>query len=134
MKINICISEKDVIDGYQNVSISQINNIVNGSVDELVFSQLDSVPYQERLSVFSNLLNKIKFNGIMIIEMLDLIAIGKDMSTGSITSKTISSLIENAVSVGYEFDILEYIGNFAQYQVQKKYSHNFKLKIHIVKN
>lgn len=134
MKINICLSDKDVIDGYQNISISQIDTLINGSIDEILFTKLDNVPFNDRLSILANVLNKIKFNGVLIIEMLDLIAIGKDMSSGSVTSKTISSLVENIVSVGYEFDILEYVGNFPQYQVQKKYSHNYKLKIHIAKN
>lgn len=134
MKINICLSDKDVIDGYQNISISQIDTLINGSIDEILFTKLDNVPFNDRLSILANVLNKIKFNGVLIIEMLDLVAIGKDMSSGSVTSKTISSLVENIVSVGYEFDILEYVGNFPQYQVQKKYSHNYKLKIHIAKN
>lgn len=133
MKINICLSDQDVIDGYQNISISQIDSVVNGSVDEILFTKIDNVPYGERLSVFSNILNKIKYNGVLITELLDLISIGKDISSGSLSSKTVSSLIQNIVSVGYEFDILEYVGNFPQYQIQKKYSHNYKLKIHIVK-
>jgi len=134
MKINICLSDKDVIDGYQNISISQIDTLINGSIDEILFTKLDNVPFNDRPPILANVLNKIKFNGVLIIEMLDLVAIGKDMSSGSVTSKTISSLVENIVSVGYEFDILEYVGNFPQYQVQKKYSHNYKLKIHIAKN
>jgi len=134
MKINICLSDQDVIDGYQNISISQIDSIVNGSIDEILFTKLDNVSYNERLPLISNVLNKMKYNGILVIELLDLIAIGKDISSGSLSSKTVSSLIQNTVSVSYEFDILEHIGNFPQYKVQKKYSHNYKLKLHVVKN
>lgn len=133
MKINVCLSDQDVIDGYQNISISQIDSIVNGSVDEILFTKLDNVPHNERLSIVSSILNKMKYNGTLTIELLDLISIGKDISSGALSSKTVSSLVQNIVSVGYEFDILEHVGNFPQYQVQKKYSHNYKLKIHIVK-
>jgi hypothetical protein len=133
MKINICLSEKDTIQGYNNIAIDQINNLVNGSVSEILFKQLDSISHSDRGSLLSNILGKIKYNGLLIIEVLDTMSLGKDISNGSVSSKTVSELLQDIVSVQYEFDIMELIGNFPQYYVEHRYSHNYKLILHLRK-
>jgi hypothetical protein len=133
MKINICISDKHKTDGYLNVPAEQINQIINGSIDEILFRNIDSLDFNDRIPVVSALLNKMKYNGVLILEFLDLMSIGRDMSEGNITSKALSDLFSGINSVGYEFDFLEQLNNFPQYQVQNRYIHNNKVVIHIVK-
>lgn len=133
MKINICLSEQDSIDGYNNISINQIPNIINGSVDEIMFKKLDNIPYQDRISTLSSLLNKIKYNGHLILEITDIMQVGRDMSSGTLTSKTASAIIAPIVSVCYEFDILNQLANFPNFTIQNRYGHNYKLTINITK-
>lgn len=133
IKVNVCLSETDAIDGYNNISINQLGTLVNGSIDELVFRNLDGISHEARISTVSDLLSKIKYDGSLTIEILDLMAIGKEMFNGSITSKSLSALLSGARSVGYEFDIVEQIANFQSFIIRNKYTRNFKLTIIITK-
>lgn len=134
IKINICLTEQDAINGYTNVSINQLNGLVNGSIDEIIFRRIDGLSYEERVPILSTMLLKMKYNGILILEMLDLMSVGKEMFVGSITSKSLSTLLSQVTSVGYEFDIIDQLSNFPNYLIRNKHSHNHKLTLTIIKN
>lgn len=120
-KINICISEKDVIPGYQNITPNQINTTINGSVDELIFKGLDLISYEQRNQIIADILSKVKSGGQAIFEFLDIIAMAKEIYLGSMSCKTVSGLIDGKRSLGYENDIIDLIANFPQFKIKNRY-------------
>ena len=132
-KINICVSEKDVIQGYQNITPTQITNLINGSVDEIIFKGLDFIPYEQRNQIVADILSKIKSGGQAIFEFLDIIAMAKEIYLGSMTPKTISGLIDGKRSLGYENDLLELIANFPQFQIKNRHNNGASIVVTINK-
>lgn len=133
IKINICLSEQEIIPGYQNITPNQIKNLVNGSIDEIIFKGLDLMGYEHRSQAIIEILNKIKNNGHVIFEFLDIISVGKEVYLGSMNSKTVSGLIDGKKSLGYEYDILEIIQNFPQFKIKNRYNNNHNIVISVIK-
>lgn len=133
MKINLCLSEQYIIPGYQNITPNQISSLINGSVDEIVFRGLDLITYDQRSQIIVDILNKIKHKGEITLEFLDIITISKEIYLGSMTSKTISGLIDGKRSLGYEHDILDIVQNFPQFKIKNKYNNGQNIIITIVK-
>lgn len=132
-KINICLSEKDVIDGYQNITPNQLNTIVNGSVNEIIFRGLDFVTNEQRSQIIVDILNKVKNNGEVTFEFLDLVTMSKEAYLGSMTSKAISSLIDGKRSLGYEDDIVHIVENFPQFKIKNRFNHGQNIVMTIIK-
>ena len=132
-KINICVSEKDVIQGYQNITPNQINTLINGSLDEIIFKGLDLIPFDQRNQIIADILSKIKSGGQAIFEFLDIISMAKEIYLGSMSSKAVSGLIDGKRSLGYENDLLELIGNFSQFQIKNRYNNGSSIVVTINK-
>lgn len=132
-KVNICMSEKDAISGYANISVSQIQSMINGSIDDILFKGLDSVNHDQREALIIETLNKLKNNGTATFEFLDMLSIGRDIYNGVASSKYISNLIQNRSSVGYEKDFLELISNHKQFKIKNKYHNDTNIVIVIYK-
>jgi len=132
-KINICVSEKDVIQGYQNITPNQINTLINGSLDEIIFKGLDLIPFDQRNQIIADILSKIKSGGQAIFEFLDIISMAKEIYLGSMSSKAVSGLIDGKRSLGYENDLLELIGNFPQFQIKNRYNNGSSIVVTINK-
>ena len=132
-KTNICISEKDVIPGYNNITPNQINNLINGSVDEIIFKNLDLTSFEQRNQMVADILSKIKSGGQAIFEFLDIISMAKEIYLGSMSSKAVSSLVDGKRSLGYENDLLELIGNFPQFKIKNRYNNGSSIVVTISK-
>lgn len=132
-KANICISEKDIIAGYQNISPNQINTLINGSLDEIIFRQIDLIPFDQRNQIIADILSKVKNSGQAIFEFLDIILMAKEIYLGSMSSKTVSGLIDGKRSLGYENDILELIANFPQFKIKNRYNNGASIVVTITK-
>lgn len=133
IKTNICISEKDVIAGYQNLTPTQIPNLVNGSIDEIIFKGLDLVPYEQRNQIIADILSKVKSGGQAIFEFLDIIAMAKEVYLGSMSSRAISGLVDGKRSLGYENDLLELIANFPQFHIKNRHNNGASIVVTINK-
>lgn len=132
-KVNVCMSEKDAITGYANVSVGQVQSLINGSIDELIFKGLDSISHDQRISVVLEILNKLKHKGTATLEFLDMLSLGRDVFNGVANSKYVSSMIQNRASVGYESDILELIANNKQFRVKNRYHNDTNIVMIIYK-
>lgn len=132
-KVNVCLSEKDAITGYSNISIDQIPSLINGSIDELIFRGLDAVSYDQRMSTLLEILNKLKHKGSATLEFMDALSLGRDIYNGVANSKYVSSMIQNRSSVGYESDIMELIGNQKQFKIKNRYHNDTNIVMTIYK-
>lgn len=132
-KINICALEKDVIQGYQNITPNQIGNLINGSIDEIIFKGLDIIPHDQRNQIIADILSKIKSGGQAIFEFLDIISMSKEIYLGSMSSKAISARIDGKRSLGYENDIVEIIANFPQFKIKHRHNNGDTIVITINK-
>lgn len=120
-KVNLCITEKDAIDGFNNISIAQLDAIPNGSIDNIMINVLNNIEYEQSKSVIVSVLKKLKHKGQATIRILDLLSISKDIFYGTATSKSVSGVLAQKSSFLYEEDILSVVNNFPQFQVKNKH-------------
>lgn len=132
-KINVCMSDKDVITGYNNISVSQIPSLINGSIDDLLFKGLDAMTHDQRASTVIEILNKLKHQGTATFEFLDMLSVGRDIYNGVANSKYVSNLIQNRSSVGYESDFIELISNYKQFKIKNRYHNDTNIVVVIHK-
>lgn len=120
-KVNLCITEKDAIDGFNNISIAQLDAIPNGSIDNIMINVLNNIEYEESKSIVVTVLKKLKHKGQATVRILDLLSVSKDIFYGTATSKSISGVLAQKASFLYEDDILSVVNNFPQFKVKNKH-------------
>lgn len=68
---------KNLLDNYENVNISDVDNIVNHSVDFIKFNDLELFEYQICKQIFSIILSKLRLGGSLVIGITDYKIISK---------------------------------------------------------
>lgn len=61
--INVCVNNQQKLDRYENVNITDIDNIVNYSVDFIRFDFLQFFDYNTGQNILHTLINKLKLSG-----------------------------------------------------------------------
>lgn len=120
-KVNLCITENDSIDGFNNISVAQLDAIPNGSIDNIMINVLNNIEYEQSKSVIVSVLKKLKHKGQATIRILDLLSVSKDIFYGVATSKSVSGILGQKSSFLYEEDILDVVDNFPQFQIKNKH-------------
>lgn len=120
-KVNLCITENDSIDGFNNISVAQLDAIPNGSIDNIMINVLNNIEYEQSKSVIVSVLRKLKHKGQATIRILDLLSVSKDIFYGVATSKSVSGILGQKSSFLYEEDILDVVNNFPQFQIKNKH-------------
>jgi hypothetical protein len=131
-KINICVSKEDAIANYNNIQLTELSMIANGSIDEIIFRTVDNIDASEKDSMIVTALKKLKEKGTLIIEFLDILSISKLILNGSLTSKSISGIFANKKSFSYEKEIIDTVKNFPQFNIRNRYKNkdNIVMNIH----
>lgn len=102
--INIVLNEADQ-KGENDFALSRINEIINGSLDNIQCSILDYLDYSTREKTIDLLLKKIKNNGKIMLVFLDFFKFAKQYIDGKINGSSISNVIEKLKSVNDRSDI-----------------------------
>lgn len=123
-KVNLCISENDSISDFFNVSVSQIDSVPNGSIENINVAIINGLEYEEAKNILIQSLKKLKNEGLLTIEILDILTVAKDIFYGSATSKSVSAVLSNIKSVFYEQEIIDIVTNFPQFKIQNRYKDN----------
>ena len=64
-KINIIVAESDNLDGYHNLTIDDLNKVINGTCSEIICTALDNYVYKDRITNIVNLCKKLS-NSLLI--------------------------------------------------------------------
>lgn len=134
IKVNICVSQNDEIEGYHNITTNQVSALVNGSVDDIMFACMDDVGIEDRARLIAEILSKIKHGGSATFKFADVFAMGRDMYMGTISTKSLSDLICKKQSLGYESDILETVDRFPQFSIKNRYNNNQNIVLTVTKD
>ena len=86
MKVQVLVSQAGQVEsGYSTIMLNQAQQLVDGSVESLYLGDvLDFVDFQQRLQVVMTLLQKVKYDGEIVISGLDALAISMSFATGTI--------------------------------------------------
>lgn len=127
-EINIVLDESSVKNS-KDLSLSKINEIINGSVDVIQCFILDYVDYDTRIKVVDLLLKKIKNNGKLMLVFLDFFKFAKQYIDGKINGASISNIIEKLRSVNDRSDIDILISKNKTVTIHKIYYENNSLVV-----
>lgn len=97
--INVCIDNKKFLENYDNIPISDINNIINHSVDFIKFDYLQFFEYKIAQEVFGILINKLKLNGLLIIAISDFKNVARLYTDSVISDNKFLEKIYNCKSI-----------------------------------
>lgn len=121
--INLCHSDNiQSIDGFSNVTVDNIDSIVNCSVDIIYYRFINRLNSEQLGSVLSKLLQKLRTGGNLVLRMLDIRAIAKSYSDNSIDSQTFLSQISSVnmaitpEEINNGLNSLEYITGKIEYE------------------
>lgn len=133
-KLNICLKQEDAISGYNNLPIENLNAIVNGTVDEILFVHGDAISYNERKTILIELFKKLRNKGLLILVFLNIKSIAKQIFKTNISGSNISNIIGSKLSFIPENELEELIYSIKELSIINKYYDNEKVVIKITKD
>lgn len=92
-------NNKPNTENYLYYSIQQIDQIPNGSADEVVCNCIDSVQFNDRKKLISILVNKVKMNGVVVLQSVDLYILCKYIMNNNISLEQANSIISMSASL-----------------------------------
>ena len=135
-KINICIDpEKEIgISGYGHLALDNISNIVNGSAEDIIFKYADEIDPDVRSGLTVELLKKIRHQGTLTLEFLNVGLVGKNIYNGSINGLMLSKIMGKKKSFIFLSEIEELIESIPKFFIKNKYNMNNNIVVVIIKD
>lgn len=131
--INLIIDDSESVDGYQNIKIQDLNNVINGFVNNIICECLDKIEFQQRLEVFKGILSKLAFDGIATFKFINGTMLASRIIKNEIDAKKISDIIKNINSLWTESLVLEAFSSFPNIRVEKNYIEHIYTVITVTK-
>lgn len=95
----IYANNKPLVDSYILLSIQDIEKIPNGSADEIICNCIDSIQFNDRDKLLSLLINKVKINGLVVIQSIDLYIFCKYIINNRISIDQANTIINSSASL-----------------------------------
>lgn len=109
-KINIThYKQKETIQGFLDVNISEMNSVVNYSVDMLYCAVLNKVEKNKIKHYLDQMIEKIRYGGQLIIKITNVHDVCKAYVNKSISNKDFFGMIQNISEELNEEEIITYI-------------------------
>lgn len=103
MKLQIINNISDQLNGFTSITIANrqdIKNIVHNSCTQVFAARvLDTLEYKDALEFLSELLQRVRLSGSIILSGLDLISLGQNIANELIDSESASNAISNVKSI-----------------------------------
>jgi hypothetical protein len=131
--INLIIDDTESVAGYQNIKIQEINNIVNGYINNIVCGCLDKIDFQQRLDVFRAIANKLAFDGTATFKFVNATMLAGRIIKNELDSQKLSDIIKGVQSVWTESLITEAFSTLPNIKIQKNYIEHIYTVITIIK-
>jgi predicted nucleic acid-binding Zn ribbon protein len=110
----IYANNKPITDSYILLPIQDIEKIPNGSADEIICNCIDSIQFNDRDKLISILINKVKINGLVIIQNIDLYILCKYIMNNTISIDQANTIISSSASLVDDYtmeDMIQKISN-----------------------
>ena len=131
--INLIIDDSGSIEGYQNIKIQELNNVVNGFINSVVCECLDKIDFQQRSDVFRAIIGKLAFEGHATFKFINATILASRILKNDIDAKKISDFLKDAKSVWTESVITEIFSSLPNIQIEKHYIEHIYTVITITK-
>lgn len=116
------VSEETILPEFQNISVNQLLNLVNSSIDHIYLHNLNKYPKEEISKIISISLNKIRPQGLLSINIANYTYICKLYSENTIDDDKLVKYIKNCNSVCSIDFIKELLLSFQMPIIQIDYS------------
>lgn len=129
-KINLIFNDIDSkIEGYNNLSVEQAENLTNGTCEEIICTILDKYTYDIRINLIATLCKKLSNLGFLTLKFINGTKICKDVAHGNSNSRFLSSIINESHSIFLESDMMEIISQTSGIVLHKTFNDNLYLTI-----
>lgn len=128
MKINITTNPSGSILGYKNIFLSNnnfakdIDSIINNCCEEIIFTSVDYIPYNETENIILKILSKLRIGGRIIVSGLNFDVLVRAGISGNISEQDFSQIIEDIKSIRSRITISTFLqknGLFIESSVSK---------------
>lgn len=126
-------NSQEKISGFDNLDISNLDKLINGTIDFIVCESLDSLDYASRLKVIATIFKKLSFGGEVTFKFFNSYQLCKNVIKGDMTSKSLSETIASAQSLFLESDMMDIINQMENAKIIKIYNNNNHIVMNIKK-
>lgn len=131
--INIVLEDSKKIEGYENINIQDINNVINGYVNNIICECLDNIDFLQRLDVVKAIIGKLAFGGMATFKFVNATMFANRIIKNEIDVKKISDTIAEIRSLWTESMILEIFSSLPNLKIDKNYIENVHTVITVTK-
>lgn len=118
----------------QDILLSDLDDMVNGSSPNIHCYVMDSLSYEERIIKTITLFKKISNKSTITIKFLDMIKLSHDYINGKVSSQQFSRIISDIRSVQNKADIIDLVSENRHMKVIKSYNENYYCVMVVQKN
>jgi hypothetical protein len=131
--INIVLENSDKLEGYENVNIQDMNNIINGYVNNIVCECLDNIEFMQRLDAVKAIIGKLAFGGTATFKFINATMFANRIIKNETDVQKISDIISGKRSLWTESMILEVFSSLPNLKIDKNYIEHVHTVITVTK-
>jgi hypothetical protein len=128
-KLNIIDGNSNRLEGYFNLTIDKLNDIINGTSEEIICETLDTYAYKDRIDHILLMCKKLSNQGSLTLKFINGTKLCKDASKGNCGSQYLSNIVLNSKSLFLDSDIIELISQLQDIKIYKTYNDNLYLVV-----
>ncbi|MFN9954677.1 MAG: hypothetical protein ACK55I_16395 [bacterium] len=128
-KLNIINTNSGKLEGYFNLTIDKLNDIINGTSEEIICEVLDTYSYKDRVDNILLMCKKLSNEGSLTLKFINATKLCKDVSKGNCGSQFLSNIVLNSQSLFLDSDIIELISQLQDIKIYKMYNDNLYLVV-----
>lgn len=132
-QVNFITNNTKEINGYNNINVNDLPNIINGSINNIVCECLDDIPFETRGKIVVDIINKLAFEGKATFLMINGTVLANRVLKNEIDSNKLSSVVSEVKSIWTDYYITEVFNNMAHITIEKYYIENIYTAISITK-
>lgn len=134
IKYNLTTADtQEKISGFDNLDISNVDKLINGTIDFIVCEILDKLEYIDRLKTINTIFKKLSFGGEVTFKFFNAYQLCKSVIKGDMTSKSLSEIVNNLNSLFVESDMMDLVNQTDNIRIVKIYNNNNHIIINIKK-
>lgn len=132
-QVNFITNNTKEINGYNNINVNDLPNIINGSINNIVCECLDDTIFDTRSKIIVEIINKLAFEGKATFLMINGTVLANRILKNEIDSNKLSSVLSEVKSIWTDYYITEIFNNMAHIAIEKYYIENIYTVIGITK-
>lgn len=108
------VYDQDSAQEPNTVPVSAVDNVINGSVQNISCTCLDKLEYDNRKQFVIKLIHKIAMNGSLSLQFLNLDILGNKIKKKELNGKKFSDIIANTRSIWDHAESVEFLSSIGK--------------------